>query len=84
MESLGKESNLSCSCDVHHISGNATFLTSCAGLGIKPASQCSRDAANPVAQQQELFNFNTFLLCGYDLKLAIVIKTKDGQEFGGG
>ena len=53
MESLGKESNLSCSCDVHHISGNATFLTHCAGLGIKPASQCSRDAANPVAPQQE-------------------------------
>ena len=37
MEFPGHGSDLSCSC------GNAGSLTHCAGLGIKPASQCSRD-----------------------------------------
>ena len=40
--------DLSCSC------GNAGSLTLCAGLGIEPASQCSRDAADPVVPQREL------------------------------
>ena len=33
---------------------NAGSLTHCAGLGIKPASQHSQDATDPVALQQEL------------------------------
>ena len=33
---------------------NAGSLTHCARPGIKPASQCSRNAAHPVEQQQEL------------------------------
>ena len=42
---------LSCSYD------NAISLTHCAQLGIEPASQCSKDAANPVVPQQELLGF---------------------------
>ena len=34
--------------------GNARSLTHCDGWGIEPASQCSRDATNPVAPQWEL------------------------------
>ena len=35
--------------------GNAR---SCAGLGIEPASQCSRDATNPIVPQWELLMFH--------------------------
>ena len=33
---------------------NAGSLTHCARRGIEPASQCSQDAADPIAPQQEL------------------------------
>lgn len=36
--------------------GNTCSLTCCARLGIKPATQRSHDAADPVAPQQELLS----------------------------
>ena len=36
-----------------HRCGNARSLKHCARLGIKPASQCSQDADDPIAPQQE-------------------------------
>ena len=42
------------SCDLCCSCSNARSLTHCAGLGIEPSSQCSRDTANPVAPPWEL------------------------------
>ena len=46
-------SDLSHSCDLR-CSGNTKSLTHCSRLGIKPASQRSRDTDNPIVPQQEL------------------------------
>ena len=54
MELLGQGSDPSCSGNPSHSCGNAGSLIHCTGLGIKPASQCSRDTPDPVAPQQEL------------------------------
>ena len=60
MEFLGQESDLSCNCDLSLSCNNARSLTLCSGPGIKPASQCSQDAANPAAPKQELsLGFNS-------------------------
>ena len=48
------DSRCSCNCNLSCSFGNARSLTNCAGPGIKPASQYSQDAANPIAPQQEL------------------------------
>ena len=48
-EFLGQESDPSHSCDLCYGCGDVRSLTHCAGLGIEPASQCSQDAADPVA-----------------------------------
>ena len=53
MEFLGQGSDLSRIFDLHCCAAMLDPLTHCAGLGIKPASQCSRDAADPVAPQWE-------------------------------
>ena len=55
VEFLGQRSDLSCSCDLYHSCHILGSLTHCVWLGIKPASQGSRDTADPVAPQQELF-----------------------------
>ena len=54
MEFLGQGSNSSHSYDLSRSCGNAGSLTHCGGAGIKPASQRSQDAADPVAPQREL------------------------------
>jgi len=54
MEFPNKGSDLSCSCDLCHTCGNAKSSNHCAMLGIKPASQSSRDMANPIELQWEL------------------------------
>ena len=54
--------NLSCSCR------NARSLTHCAGLGIKPASQYSQDAANPLRHSR---NSPLFLLLSPQRSLAL-------------
>ena len=51
--------NLSYSCD------NARSSTHCAGLGIEPVSQCSRDTADLIAPQQELQNMHFFARLTY-------------------
>ena len=52
--------NHSC-CDLCHSCSNPGSLTDCARLGIELASQCSRDAADPIAPQQELQDFLLFI-----------------------
>ena len=56
MEFPGQGSDLSCSCDLYHSWGNTGSLTHCAGLGMKPVSQHSREDADPFAPQRELLN----------------------------
>ena len=56
MEPLSQGLDLSCSCDLCHDCGNARSPAHCAELGIKPVSQRSRDAADPIVPQQELPN----------------------------
>ena len=51
---LGQGSDPSISCNLCHNCGNTRFLTHCAGLGIEPVSQCSRDATDPIVPQWEL------------------------------
>ena len=55
-------SDLSCSsCSLSHSCSKAGSLTHCARLGIEPASQCSKDTADPIVLQWELpevFNFD--------------------------
>ena len=48
MEFLGQESDLSRSCDLRCSGGNARSLTHCAGLGMEPVSQGSRDTTDPI------------------------------------
>ena len=73
--SRDQASDPSCRCNPHYSCGNARSLTYCAQLGIEPATQCSRDAANPIVPQQEplpfaslpsivLFFFLSFSLSG--------------------
>ena len=45
---------LSHSCDLYHSYRNNGSLTHCAGLGIKPAPQHSKNTTDPIAPQQEL------------------------------
>ena len=54
MEISGQGSDLSHSCDLSCNRDNVGSLTHCARPGIKPVSQCSQDAADPVAPQREL------------------------------
>ena len=54
MEFPGQGSDLSCSCDLCHSCSNMGSLTYCAGPGIEPTSQRSREATDPVAPQREL------------------------------
>ena len=60
MKFLGQRSDLRCSCDLCHSCGNAKSLTHSVGLGIKPASQRSRGATNPVVPQWELYYYYFF------------------------
>ena len=48
----GQGSTPSCSCDLCLTWGKAKSLTHCAKLGLKPVSQCSRNAAGPLVPQQ--------------------------------
>ena len=41
-------------CDLRRSCSITRALTRCAGLGMEPTTQCSRDAADPTAPQQEL------------------------------
>lgn len=50
-EFLGQGEDSSRSYDPQHRCSNTRSLTCCARSGMKPASQCSRDAANPTARQ---------------------------------
>ena len=59
MESQGQRSDPSHSPDPSRGCSNAGSLTHCAGPGIKPASQRSQDAANPI------LNSGWFLNSGY-------------------
>ena len=52
---VGQGSDSSHSCNLCHSCGNARSLSHCAEPGIKPVTQCSRVAANPVVPQQELW-----------------------------
>ena len=54
MEFPGQGSHPSHSGDLSCSYSNASSLTHCAGPGLKPVSQCSQDAANPVVPQREL------------------------------
>ena len=54
VELPGQGSDLSHSYELCWSCGNAGSLTHCAGPGIEPSSQCSRDTANPIAPQEEL------------------------------
>lgn len=54
MEFLGQRSDPSHSSDPHHSRGNTGSLAHRAGPGLEFASQCSRDAFDPVAPQREL------------------------------
>ena len=60
MEFPGKGSNPEPICKLHHSCGNTGVLTHCAGPGIKPVSQCSRDAVDPIAPQWEFLNLRKF------------------------
>ena len=51
---LGQGSDLSHSCNLSCSCSNARSLTHCAGQGVRPASQGSQAAADPVAPQWEL------------------------------
>ena len=55
MEFLGQVSDLGASYDLPCSCGDTRFLTHCARSEIESASQHSRDAADPVVPQQELF-----------------------------
>ena len=55
MEFSGQGSDLSCSCNLPHSCSNAESLTHCVEPGIKPLSQCCRDAANFIVPEQELW-----------------------------
>ena len=54
MEFPGQGSDPSCRFDLSHSCSNARSFTHCAGPGIKPASQQSQEAADPVTAQWEL------------------------------
>ena len=54
MEFPGQGSDLSCRFSLCCSCSNIQSLTHCARLGSEPASQHSRDAANPVEPQREL------------------------------
>ena len=54
MEFLGQGSDRIHSCDPSHSCINTRSLTHCARSGIKPTSQCSKDAAYPTVPQWEL------------------------------
>lgn len=59
MEFPGQGSDLSCIGDLYHSCGNSRSLTHCAGPGIEPVSQHSRDVADPIVPQWELPEFRT-------------------------
>jgi len=61
VEFPGQGSDPSCRYDLCHCCGNTGSLTHCEGQGIEPASQCSRNAADPIASQGNscLFVFMT-------------------------
>ena len=65
MEFPAQGSDPSCSFDLCHGFSNAGSLTLCAGLGIEPASQCSKDNTDPIVLQRKLqsksFSEYTFL-----------------------
>ena len=49
----GQGSDPNHSCNLSHSCGSARSLTRCARPGIESASQCSRDASDPIVPQQE-------------------------------
>ena len=55
IEFLGQGSDPSRSWDLSHSCSNTAPLSHCAGLAIKPASQCSRDATHPIAPCRNSF-----------------------------
>ena len=77
MEFPGQGSDPSHSCDLSCSCGNTRSLNHCAGLGIKPASQCFQDCLNPIAPQWELF----FLFFGYSVQGLNVGSQFPGQGF---
>lgn len=54
MEFLGQRSDVSHNGDLCHSRGSTGSLTHCARTGIELASQCSRDATEPIVPQREL------------------------------
>ena len=55
--------------------GNARSPTHCAGLGIKPVSWCSQDAAGPVAPQWELLGGSSYGNLKYFLHRRLLAST---------
>ena len=52
VELLGQGSYLIHSLNLSHSCGNGRSLTDCSSLGIKPMTQCSQDATNPIAHSR--------------------------------
>ena len=67
MEFLGQGLDLTHSCDLSCSCFSAGSLTHCAGPGIEPESQSSREAADPIVPQRELlsFSFSFFFFFGH-------------------
>ena len=61
MEFPGQGSDLNFCCYLGYSCSNARSLTHCAEPGIEPVSQCSQEAADPIAIQQELQRFVSFV-----------------------
>ena len=61
MEFPSQGSDPSCYCSLYFSCGKTGSLTHCAGLGIEPASQHSKSAANPFMPQQELLYYYFFI-----------------------
>ena len=60
MEFLGQGLDLTHSCNLSCSCFSAGSLTHCAGPGIEPESQSSREAADPIVPQRELLSFSFF------------------------
>ena len=70
MKFQGQGSDLDRSRDLYHSGCNAGSLTHCARLGTKPASQSSRDTADPTVSQRELRIPCSLISCPLFLGLA--------------
>ena len=77
MEFPGQGSDPSHSCDLHHTCSNTGSLTHGARQGIKPMSQCPRDAADPFAPQRELWLVDILKL--FKIILALALKNHNSK-----